>query len=65
LYKINYLIRAKNLDSNGFLQTLHLSFDGEMDIDVDKILSPDTGTGLGSRKRKSPGSASLMKSGRG
>lgn len=37
--KINYLIRAKDLDSNGFLQTLHLSFDGEMDIDVDKILS--------------------------
>ncbi|MBQ6507351.1 MAG: IS4 family transposase [Clostridia bacterium] len=37
--KINYLIRAKDLDSNGFLHTLHLPSDGELDIDVDKVLS--------------------------
>ena len=36
---INYLIRAKDLDSNGFLRTLHLPPDGELDIDVDKILT--------------------------
>lgn len=36
---INYLIRGKDLDSNGFLRTLNLPADGELDIDVDKILT--------------------------
>ena len=36
---INYLIRSKDLDSNGFLRTLNLPADGELDIDVDKILA--------------------------
>ena len=35
----NFLIRAKDLDSNGFLATLHIPPDGEIDIDVDKILT--------------------------
>ena len=34
-----FLIRAKDLGSNGFLCTLHLPPDGEIDIDVDKILT--------------------------
>lgn len=34
----NFVIRAKDLDSNGFLHTLHLPPDGELDIDVSKIL---------------------------
>ena len=37
--KANFVIRAKDLDSNGFLHTLHLSPDGELDIDVSKILT--------------------------
>ena len=36
---INFLIRSKDLDSNGFLHTLNLPVDGELDIDVDKILT--------------------------
>ena len=36
----NFVIRAKDLDSNGFLHTLHLPTDGELDIDVNKILTP-------------------------
>ena len=36
---INYLIRGKDLDSNGFLHTLHLPAEGELDIEVDKILT--------------------------
>ena len=35
----NFVIRAKDLDSNGFLHTLHLPPDGELDIDVSKILT--------------------------
>lgn len=35
----NFVIRAKDLNSNGFLHTLHLSPDGELDIDVSKILT--------------------------
>ena len=35
---VNFLIRGKDLDSNGFLHTLNLPADGEIDIDVDKIL---------------------------
>lgn len=37
--EINFLIRAKDLDSNGFLQTLHLPAKGEFDINVDKLLT--------------------------
>jgi len=37
--KVNFLIRAKDTGSNGFLHTLHLSPDGELDIDVDKLLT--------------------------
>ena len=36
---VNYLIRAKDLDSNGFLHTLNLPPEGEFDIDVDKLLT--------------------------
>jgi len=36
---VNYLIRAKDLDSNGFLHTLSLPAHGELDIDVDKELT--------------------------
>lgn len=36
---INFVFRAKDLDSNGFLHTLHLSPEGELDIDVNKILN--------------------------
>jgi hypothetical protein len=36
----NFVIRAKDLDSNGFLHALHLPTDGELDIDVNKILTP-------------------------
>ena len=36
---INFLFRGKDLDSNGFLHTLNLQADGELDIDVDKILT--------------------------
>jgi hypothetical protein len=35
-----FVIRAKDLDSNGFLHTLHLPPEGELDIDVNKILTP-------------------------
>ena len=35
----NFVIRAKDLDSNGFLHTLHFPPDGELDIDVSKILT--------------------------
>ena len=37
---VKFVIRAKDLDSNGFLHTLHLPPEGEIDIDVDKILTP-------------------------
>ena len=37
----NFLIRGKDLDSNGFLHTLNLPADGELDIDVDKTLTFD------------------------
>ena len=36
---VNFLIRAKDLDSNGFLHTLNLPSEGELDIDVDKLLT--------------------------
>lgn len=36
---VNFVIRAKDLDSNGFLHTLHLPSDDELDIDVNKILT--------------------------
>ena len=36
---INFVIRAKDLDSNGFLHTLHLPPEGEIDIDVNRILT--------------------------
>ena len=36
---VNFVFRAKDLDSNGFLHTLNLPADGELDIDVDKILT--------------------------
>ena len=36
---VNYLIRAKDLDSNGFLHTLNLPPEGELDIDVNKLLT--------------------------
>lgn len=39
--RLNFLIRGKDLDSNGFLHTLKLPADGEIDIDVDKILTFD------------------------
>ena len=35
----NFVIRAKDLDSNGFLHTLHIPPDGEIDIDVSRILT--------------------------
>lgn len=35
----NFLIRAKDLDSNGFLHTLSLPANGEIDIDVDRLLT--------------------------
>jgi len=38
---VNFLIRGKDLDSNGFLHTLNLPNDGELDVDVDKILTFD------------------------
>ena len=38
---VNFLIRGKDLDSNGFLHTLNLPADGEIDIDVEKILTFD------------------------
>ena len=38
--KVNFLIRAKDLTSNGFLTALHLPLpDGELDIDVDSLLT--------------------------
>ena len=37
---VKFVIRAKDLDSNGFLHTLHLPPEGEIDIDVNKILTP-------------------------
>jgi hypothetical protein len=37
--KANFVIRAKDLDSNGFLHTLNLPPDGELDIDVNRILT--------------------------
>ncbi len=40
--RVNYLIRAKDLDSNGFLHTLNLPTHGELDIDVDKELTFNT-----------------------
>ena len=36
---VNFVIRAKDLDSNGFLHTLHLPSEGELDIDVSRILT--------------------------
>ena len=36
---VKFVIRAKDLDSNGFLHTLHLPPEGEIDIDVNKILT--------------------------
>ena len=36
---VNFVIRAKDLDSNGFLHTLHLPPDGELDTDVSRILT--------------------------
>ena len=36
---VNFVIRAKDLDSNGFLHTLHILPDGELDIDVRRILT--------------------------
>jgi len=36
---VNYLIRAKDTDSNGFLLPFHLPADGELDIDVEKFLT--------------------------
>lgn len=36
---VNFLIRGKDLESNGFLHSLKLPADGELDIDVDKILT--------------------------
>ena len=38
---INFLVRGKDLNSNGFLHTLNLPADGEIDIDVKKILTFD------------------------
>ena len=35
----HFVIRAKDLNSNGFLHTLHLPPEGEIDIDVNKILT--------------------------
>ena len=37
--QINFLIRAKDLDSNGMVHALKLTLDGEFDIDVDKFLT--------------------------
>ena len=36
---VNFVIRAKDLDSNGFLHTLHIPPEGEFDIDVNKIIT--------------------------
>ena len=36
---VNFVIRAKDLDSNGFLHTLHLPPEGELDIDVSRIIT--------------------------
>jgi hypothetical protein len=36
---INFLIRAKDLDSNGFLHTLNIPPQEELDIDVDRLLT--------------------------
>jgi len=36
---IHFVIRAKDLDSNGFLHTLHLPPEGEIDIDVNRVLT--------------------------
>ena len=57
-HEINFLIRAKDLDSNGFLQTLHLPAKGEFDINVDKLLTF-------SLSRKSKGDDSYVKVYRG